>query len=133
MTLEEFNDSTKDALTIGEDGIYFTYDDKNYCPFCGGSVEYKDFKYVCSNNCPGSIFIIAHYSAALKKIHEAERYYHNVVQRALDFTRRELAKKYETEIYPRLIEEETNSLEEIKNSVKDIKDDSFKNIQSLLI
>lgn len=118
MTLDEFNETAESATTLSEGGSYFTYDEKNYCPFCGAEVVKKDMVYdVCSNNCPGSKFMTALYKDKLRKLHIAQKEYYFLCERIKNAAKRQLAKKYEEEIYPGLIREEQNNLAAIQNSI----------------
>ena len=117
MNLDEFNEVTEQSVIFDEQKIFFTFNDKNYCPFCGEELSYKDSNQFC-NHC--SDYAIKH-SLYLQKIFNYKKALlelSTIKDDIVKSAKKQLAKKYEEEVYPQMLEEEAKNLEDIINSVK---------------
>ena len=92
--------------TTFDNGIYFTINEKNYCPFCGApmKIETPSFRQICSQKCEMVI------------IKETRQLIDDVEEEVCKATKYHFAKKYRNEVFPRIVQDTINDLNLILES-----------------
>ena len=104
--------------TTFDNGVYFTINEKNYCPFCGApmKIETPSFHQICSQKCEMSIKTEKILVNAKTIMKEARQLIDDVEEEVCENVKYHFAKKYRNEVFPRIVQDTINDLNLILES-----------------